>query len=480
MSDHVHRQQGCCRRKYRDAVSRIAFLEEKVKRLELENHKLRHRSLERPFGLSTPSSRQLAKPSAPETAASEEAKRRMGGAKGGHAGHGRRKADDFRGEVEELSPLDVCPRCGGRLEDFAGGSGETREIVDCELPRVRRRRIRRRVHYCPHCRKPVRAGIPGVIPKFALSDNVIAGVMADHCLHQIPMGTIARRLGVGKGTLFNAMHRVAEISRPVVPVLREMLRAASVKHADETGWRTDGRNGYTWIFTGGNIRLFDCRDTRGSSVPREVLGEGIGVGSLMTDRHGGYGLYRDRHYFRFEHLRRDVLKIVEDNPGSHECRHFSGLPVPLPGEAMGLRGTHGNDHVVDYLLRAAKLRRRIEEVVRTEGYSHPSVLNVQEMFRDNDDHLRGWAMHPKIPAENNAAERAVRPLVVARKISHGSQSAKGRETRSVLMSLMHTLNACCDNPVEVVREALDKYAENPGVDIFHAYFGNVALCVSER
>ncbi len=48
------------------------------------------------------------------------------------------------------------------------------------------------------------------------------------------------------------------------------------------------------------------------------------------------------------------------------------------------------------------------------------------------------------------------------------------------MSLMHPLNACCDNPVEVVREALDKYAENPGVDIFHAYFGNVALCVSER
>ena len=52
-----------------------------------------------------------------------------------------------------------------------------------------------------------------------------------------------------------------------------------------------------------------------------------------------------------------------------------------------------------------------------------------------------WTRSPDIPCDNNFAERALRPLVVARKISYGSQSLQGLETREILSSILHTAKA---------------------------------------
>ena len=53
---------------------------------------------------------------------------------------------------------------------------------------------------------------------------------------------------------------------------------------------------------------------------------------------------------------------------------------------------------------------------------------------------------PGVPAHNNLAERSVRPLVIARKISGGTRSPKGSETRMGLASLFGTWMAQHLNP----------------------------------
>ena len=52
-----------------------------------------------------------------------------------------------------------------------------------------------------------------------------------------------------------------------------------------------------------------------------------------------------------------------------------------------------------------------------------------------------WIRSPDIPCENNYAERGLRPLVVTRKISYGSQSERGMKTREILTSVLHTAAA---------------------------------------
>ena len=76
-----------------------------------------------------------------------------------------------------------------------------------------------------------------------------------------------------------------------------------------------------------------------------------------------------------------------------------------------------------------------------------------------------WVDHPEVEAENNLAERRLRPLVVARKVSNGSQSEKGLKTRETLMSIIDTLRLRYDNPVRKLSSVLDVLARNPKADI---------------
>jgi len=77
--------------------------------------------------------------------------------------------------------------------------------------------------------------------------------------------------------------------------LIEVYRDSEVKHADETGWRTDGNNGYAWLFCTPKISIFRFRRTRSASVPREIFGEKPVPGVLVVDRYNGYNKMLWKH-----------------------------------------------------------------------------------------------------------------------------------------------------------------------------------------
>ena len=65
-------------------------------------------------------------------------------------------------------------------------------------------------------------------------------------------------------------------------------RRAPVRHADETGWRTAGRNGYAWLFCTETLSLFRFRGSRSAQVAQQVLGTRRLAGVLVVDRYEGY------------------------------------------------------------------------------------------------------------------------------------------------------------------------------------------------
>ena len=70
------------------------------------------------------------------------------------------------------------------------------------------------------------------------------------------------------------------------------------------------------------------------------------------------------------------------------------------------------------------------------------------------DELFTFVEHPEIPSENNAAERAIRPAVIARKVSGGTRSARGSKTKSILMSLFGTWTAQGLNTYDACRQMI--------------------------
>ncbi len=83
-------------------------------------------------------------------------------------------------------------------------------------------------------------------------------------------------------------------------------------------------------------------------------------------------------------------------------------------------------------------------------------------------------------ADNNLAERDLRPLVIARKISFGSQSDAGARTREILMTVLHTLKKRFGNADLVFKSALDKIVADPEVDRYTALFKQVSSVVGRN
>ena len=127
--------------------------------------------------------------------------------------------------------------------------------------------------WCPDCGCYHESEVPGVMPYFGFSNDLIAQALVDHFGNGIPLGTLARRAHVKKSALRHMTHRIAGMFEGGLGRLLEEFRAAPVKHADETTWSCDGRNGYAWGFFTPAVSLYRLRGSRGSAVAKEVFGE---------------------------------------------------------------------------------------------------------------------------------------------------------------------------------------------------------------
>ena len=108
----------------------------------------------------------------------------------------------------------------------------------------------------------------------------------------------------------------------MVEQLKEDYRQAEVKHADETGWRTDGDNGYAWLYTNKDTSIFEFRGTRSGKVVKEILGEGKLPGILVVDRYAAYNRAGCKLQYCYAHLLRSVQDLEKEFPEVAEIKNF--------------------------------------------------------------------------------------------------------------------------------------------------------------
>ena len=112
--------------------------------------------------------------------------------------------------------------------------------------------------------------------------------------------------------------------------------------------------------------------------------------------------------------------------------------------------------------QTAKIKKEIVSIVNRQA-RHPAIRKIQDIFREKADRLYHWARNRDIPADNNLAERELRPLVIARKLSFGSQSDVGAKTREILMTVLHTLKKRTSAVTTSFKAALDKLVEQSSI-----------------
>jgi transposase len=280
------------------------------------------------------------------------------------------------------------------------------------------------------------------------------------------LGKVQTLLGdeVTEGGLVHAFHRLGALCEKTRPTLIEDYRQAKAKHADETGWRTDGHSGYAWLFCSATTSIFEFRETRAGRVAKEILGDETLPGVLTVDRYRAYNRMPCQLQYCYAHLLREVEKLEDEFSNSQEVTKFVAALATELSKAMKLRGL--GLELQQYRDQAQQIRAQIEQIVDAKA-EHLGVRRIQTIFKDNRDRLYQWVEDPEISPENNRAERELRPTVVARKVSFGSQSKRGAKTRSQIMSVLWTVKKRFPNQtVEAwLTDALQKIAANPSVGL---------------
>jgi len=444
-----------------DKQRQISELQEELRRLKDRLRYQERTASEGPFGSATPSSKIPVKPSSlPERQA------KTGGGKVGHKGNGRKRVPETQADrVLDVGGSECCPDCGCHLEDKGH---RARTVLEAQPVRVERIVYRLHRKRCPRCGKVLQPQAPGVLPRCQYGNGLLTYLATQHYLYGTTLGQLEKQTGIGVGSLIDALHQLARRLGTIPERLLREYRRAVVKHADETSWRTDGANGYAWLFATPDLSLFRFRSTRSASVVREVFGRSRPNGVLVVDRYAAYNAARCKIQYCYAHLLRDLQDIEKDFPDRPEVHAFVGEMAPLLAAAMSLRRQKLSRS--EFCRQAAILSGKIKGVIQRPA-CHPAVQSYQDIFRQKADRLYHWAKDSAVPPDNNFAERELRPLVVARKISFGSQSKKGAATRETLMSVLHTLRKRTGDPTIALRDCMDQLAANPKADPYRLLFG---------
>ncbi len=439
------------KKKLAKQAKRIAALE---KRLSCQPRT----QAERPFGDSTPPSKEPFKANS-----LEENRRKRGGAKPGHAGHGR-SVPPPTGEPEPLAAPSICPDCGVPTELH---KVEERHVRDHIPERIVDRTILVETRRCRGCGSSFEAEVPGVMPRCKYSNQFLADAAVEHYLLGRTQGDVCLRFGIGYGAFNGAMQSIADLLGPCMELLIRRFLDAPVRFSDETGHREDGKACYSWLLSSAEASIFLVGQSRSGDVVLERLAafmEDIArfAGVLLVDRYAAYPRLPFHLQYCFAHLLRDVQSIAKDFPEIPEVQTFCAALAHELAEAMRLHSSLIPDDL--YYAKAAAIKARIVRICDASA-KHPGVQSIQTIFRENPHRLYHWADDRRVPADNNYSERGLRPLVISRKISFGTQSERGSATRSVLMSVLHTLRKQGHDPAARLKEALDLYARDPGADI---------------
>jgi len=376
----------------------------------------------------------------------------------------KRKPEHNRGRRREAPTksvshkLEDCPDCGCHL--YGQGVARRRQVI--ELPPPQPVEVIEHVvfkSWCPRCERwhtphlDLREEALGHGRLGLRLISLIAYLRAELRMTVRAIRSYLKTvhdLVLSIGEIVEVLHRVRENGQPALRQLRGEMRKSPVVHADETGWREDGQAGYVWTFSTPDgpeaVRYFQRDKSRSGHVAKRVLSVSF-KGTLVSDFFAGYNRYKGPHQRCWVHLLRDLHELKERHAGNGPVLQWAKDVRTLYDEAKaalpGIKERTDQEREALYDSLVERSQKLALPYARTK--QHPCWALAKRLLRHQDE-LFQFVRVNGLPADNNLAERSLRPIVVIRKISGGTRSSAGSKTRMALASLFATWRARGLNP----------------------------------
>ncbi len=387
-------------------------------------------------------------------------RKKQPGAKKGHTGS--RRAAPERIDWEETHQLPCCPDCGGRLKR----TGDTRTRYIEDIPQVEPEVTEHTIHsdWCVKCQKRVEPKVPDALPSATLGNRVL---VLSAWLHYALGNTLSQivevfnfhlQLKVTPGGLVQMWYRLQAILYVWYEEIQQQALKSAVLHADETGWRVDGKTHWLWCFTTRDLTYYMIDRSRGSPALLKFFIEEFS-GTLVTDFWGAYNsVCCALRQTCLVHLLRDLEHVDKTKrPGEH-WPAFAKKLRRLVGDAIRLWRRQDELTAQQYQSRRDRLHKRLADMIDAPWEEKQAKRLVKRLRRHRDD-LFTFVDQPGVPFDNNHAERIIRPAVIIRKNSYGNRSQRGADCQAVLMSVFRTLKQRGHDPITTIYNALATYTK---------------------
>lgn len=269
------------------------------------------------------------------------------------------------------------------------------------------------------------------------------GISLDHVCEVIAFFT---GLNLSKSQANSLLNQLSRDWEKEYDTIAELLVQQLVIYVDETGWQVGKAACYSWVFSSVLHVLFRCGVGRGKAEAQAILGEqfsGIGV----SDDYAAYKYLFNEHQLCWAHLLRKAIKLMLQHPNEGHYRQFFDDLYALYQQAVRWqkdnRLTVGRGQKVERLkARLCQLCSRCQETIAPETMPihEQTFIRLQHELINGLDALFVFVAHPQVEPTNNRSERNLRREAEVRKGGRTSKTQSGAERRSIIMTVLATLN----------------------------------------
>ncbi len=242
---------------------------------------------------------------------------------------------------------------------------------------------------------------------------------------------------VSRGGIYRALARMANKAAPSYQGLVVAARQSLVNRVDETGWRVGGRLQWMWVWVGDQATVYAVLAGRGFPEAASVLGADYAGWLLHDGLRCYYGFEKAFHQSCLAHLIRRCREMAQAAGGP--AARFPLQVQRLLEKALALRDRYERREITLHGLWTAtgQLEARWDRLLE-KPYHCLSNIRLANHLRHEQPYVFTFLKCPGLDATNNAAERALRGIVIARKVWGGNRTWKGALVQQILGSVLRT------------------------------------------
>lgn len=357
--------------------------------------------------------------------------------KGGQPGH----ADTNREARHEPPTLEtkrlfapVCGYCGEPLARVQ--ATRHKALVDIVVhPEVVKVHLDSERQWCGHCQREVSVRDSRSLPFTEYGLNTFLLVMILRFKSHASLANIADVLAISHGLVIaksavcNLLAQAKRYLKGQYEHLIAQVRAGTVMYNDETGWVVNGQNAWLWLMANEEVTVYVAAESRGKGIAKALYGD-----SHAFAMHDGLASYthaipQEKHLYCWAHVLRFAHEETVLEPEGSPARCFTEQLVNL--YHLKNEPSASGSTTLETLLRA-----ELDNLLAVQS-ENAAIQHIQARLRVQHDGLIR-SLLVTADGTNNLAERELRPMVINRRISTGSNTFGGMETSAILASLVQT------------------------------------------